>query len=90
MVNCSGYGCTNRSTNRPDLSFHKIPSLKNKSLREQWLHNIRRDGQLPKDASFYICSEHFEQHCFRRDLQVSSTKYISKTIFTICSAYIFL
>ena len=27
-VNCAAFGCTNRSTSRPDLSFHKIPSVK--------------------------------------------------------------
>ena len=24
MVNCSAYGCTNRSTVHPELSFHKL------------------------------------------------------------------
>ena len=61
MVNCAAFGCTNRSTSRPDLSFHKIPSVKNKVLRQKWLHNIRCTGNLPKDSSFYICSEHFEE-----------------------------
>ena len=71
MVNCSAIGCTNRSADHPELSFHQIPSeKKNKSLRKQWLHNIRRAGDLPKDTSFFICSAHFEPHCFKRDLQV--------------------
>ena len=69
MVSCSAIGCTNRSTD-----FYQVPSeKKNKSLRKQWLVNIRCDGQLPKDNSFYICSDHFEENCFKRDLQVSST-----------------
>ena len=55
MVNCAAFGCTNRSTSRPDLSFHKIPSVKNKVLRQKWLHNIRRrTGNLPKDSSFSL------------------------------------
>ena len=70
MVNCAAFGCTNRSTSRPDLSFHKIPSVKNKVLRQKWLHNIRRTGNLPKDSSFSICSEHFEEDGFKRDFQV--------------------
>ena len=73
MVNCSAYGCTNRSTVHPELSFHKLPSMKNKILRQRWLHNIRREGELPKDASFRICSSHFEDACFERDLQVILT-----------------
>ena len=72
MVNCGAFGCTNRAANHPELSFHKVPTNKrNPVLRKRWLHNIRRDGNLPKDSSFYICSIHFEEECFRRDLQVS-------------------
>ena len=53
MVNCSAFGCTNRSSNHPELSFHIVTSEKrSKSIRKQWLHNIRRDDDLPKDNSF--------------------------------------
>ena len=53
MVNCSAFGCTNRSSNHPELSFHIVPSEKrSKSIRKQWLHNICRDADLPKDNSF--------------------------------------
>ena len=53
MVNCSAFGCTNRSSNHPELSFHIVPSEKrSKSICKQWLHNICRDGDLPKDNSF--------------------------------------
>ena len=61
MFNFTAFGCTNRSTSRPDLNFHKIPSVKNKVLRQNWLHNIRCTGNLLKDSSFSICSEHFEE-----------------------------
>ena len=73
MPNCSAIGCTNRSNNFPngEVSFHKIPSEKNnKVIRDQWLHNIRRDGDLPKDSGFYICSNHFQENCFQKNLQV--------------------
>ena len=74
MVSCSAIGCTNRSTDNINIRFYQVPSeKKNKSLRKQWLVNIRRYGQLPKDNSFYICSDHFEENCFKRDLHVSST-----------------
>ena len=70
MVSCSAVGCTNRSEIRREISFHKIPSSKHKILRQQWLHNIRRTGSIPKDTSFYICSEHFEVSRFKHDFQV--------------------
>ena len=34
MVNCTAFGCTNRSTSRLDLSFQKIPSVKIKVLHQ--------------------------------------------------------
>ena len=69
MPNCSAFGCTNRSSDNPDLSFHRIPSEKKNDLRKKWLQNIRREGSLPKDA--VVCSIHFDSNCFVRDLQVS-------------------
>ena len=51
--------------------FHQIPGEgRNKELRKRWLNNIRRAGDLPKDRSFYICSEHFEADCYERDFKV--------------------
>ena len=74
MVNCSAIGWTNRSDtpSQEGLSFHKIPSSKKPLLRQKWLHNIRRKPPLPKDSSFYICSVHFDETCFKRNLQVSN------------------
>ena len=50
MMSCSAIGCINRSSqsSSSEVSFHKIPSLKKVSLRQQWLTNIRREGPLPK------------------------------------------
>ena len=72
MTNCSAFGCTSRSTEDTNLSFHRVPFKKaKKDLRKRWLENIRRDGNLPKDSSFYICSKHFKPFdCFQRDLKV--------------------
>ncbi|XP_066916412.1 uncharacterized protein [Clytia hemisphaerica] len=82
MTNCGAPGCTNRSTNLttedPDkdkgkqgesenkISFHRLPTEKRKSMRAEWLKNIKRQI-VPK--SLYICSEHFEKSCFKRDLR---------------------
>ena len=71
MPNCAAFGCTNRSSEKPSLLFRQIPSgTRDKQLRTRWLNNIKRDGELPKNNSFYICSEHFEDECFERDLKV--------------------
>ena len=79
MVSCSAIGCINRSfqSSSNEDSFHKIPSVKKVSLCQQWLTNIRREGPLPKDNSFYICSRHFEPSCFKRDLQVENFHLMS-------------
>ena len=61
------------------LSFCKIPSSKKPLLRQKWLHNIRRKPPLPKDSSFYICSVHFDETCFKRNLQVSNFIILSRT-----------
>ena len=73
MVNCSAIGCTNRSAQFPDreVVFHKLPR-QNKSLRQQWLSNIRREGTLPKDISIAICSTHFKEACYKRDFQAAT------------------
>ena len=61
------------------LSFYKITSSKKPLLRQKWLHNIRRKPPLPKDSSFYICSVHFDETCFKRNLQVSNFIILSRT-----------
>ena len=74
MVNCAAIDCTNRSEWVPngEVRFHRIPSKKYKEQRKQWIHNIRRkEGTLPNDSGFYICSVHFDVSCFHRDLKVN-------------------
>ena len=51
-----------------------MPSYKQKEIRQEWLRHIKgrqNERYLPKDSTLYICSEHFEEGCFERDLQVS-------------------
>ena len=70
MPNCAAYGCVNRSS-KCNLSFHRLPNKnKRQELRKKWLINMRRDGTLPKDDNIFLCAEHFEEHCFERDLKV--------------------
>ena len=71
MVNCSAIGCTNRSADQPEISFHQVPTeKKNKSLRKHWLHNIRRAGELPNFAKLFYLFHSFRTKFFKRDLQV--------------------
>ena len=74
MSGCAAIGCVNSSGKNPSLSFHQIPSNKRKEIRQEWLRRIKRgqnEKYLPEDLTLYICSEHFENDCFERDLQVS-------------------
>ena len=66
---CAAFGCTNRWKAGSDVTFHKIP--KESQLRQKWLQNIMQEGKLPQDESFFICSSHFEESCFQRDLKVN-------------------
>lgn len=68
MPNCGALGCKNRSSNFPEKSFHRLPSLlAKKDLRDKWIANINRK-HTPKEM--YVCSDHFEKECFSRDLRV--------------------
>ena len=74
MSGCAAIGCVNSSGKNPSLSFHQIPSNKRKEIRQEWLRRIKRgqnEKYLPEDLTLYICSEHFENDYFERDLQVS-------------------
>ena len=67
---CAAFECTNRYNPESEISFHKLPKRNREKVRKEWLKNIKRDGKLPKDEYFYICSKHFEDECFERDLKV--------------------
>ena len=80
MPSCSASGCTNRSESKK-ISFYQIPGEKrDKVLRKRWLHNIKREGPLPADKSFYICAEHFEESCFERDLKVGQKQSLKSVL----------
>ena len=67
MPSCGAPGCTNRSTDGKNLTFHRLPSQKKRnSLRLEWIQNIKRQN-VPKEL--FICSVHFEESCFKRDLK---------------------
>ena len=67
MVICVAVGCNSDSRDGKGLSFYKFPVDEN--LKKQWLIKIKRKNiQSMKHAR--ICHLHFEEDCFKRDLQV--------------------
>ena len=70
MTWCVAVGCSSNSFTKKrvkSLRFFQLP--KNEILKKRWLQNIKRD-HLPKNPS--VCELHFEENCFKRDLQVSN------------------
>lgn len=65
---CVAFGCNNKWEKDSKISFHRLP--KDPLLKNRWIQNIKREGKLPKDENFLVCSAHFEKTCFQRDLQV--------------------
>ena len=58
------------------LKFFRLP--KDDNLKEKWLQNIKKEI-LPKTPT--LCQLHFEEHCFKRDLEVNN----NQKIINICS-----
>ena len=69
VCSCAAFRCTNRCKNGSDVTFHKIP--KESQLWQKLLQNIIKERKLPKDENFFICTSHFEESCFQRDLKVN-------------------
>ena len=77
MVNCAAIGSLYTDLLLiKKFSFTKFHQQIKIPLCKQWLHKIRREGKLPNDKSFYICSDHFQDKCYQRDLEVSLVKDI--------------
>ena len=78
MPFCAAYGCKNSSKDckTNNVSFHKIPK-QDDLRRKQWIKNLRRQGDLPKDSGFYVCSEHFTADCFKKDYRVRNLIFLT-------------
>ena len=66
MPHCAAYGCSNSTAKDPDLYFMRFPD--DRELCRQWLHNTGRGGAWKPTKHSRLCSEHFEESCFERDL----------------------
>ena len=70
MVNCCVPGCTNYSAKTEDVTYHRIPS--DKQRRKAWLDRIRRSN-MPQVQYSYVCSDHFLPSCYELNLRSQIT-----------------
>ena len=70
MVNCCVPGCTNNSAKTEDVTYHRIPS--DKQRRRAWLDRIRRSN-MPQVQYSYVCSNHFLPSCYELNLRSQIT-----------------
>ena len=77
MLYCCVVGCNNDSKNKkPSISFHRVPLQG--EIRKKWLIAIKRpDANLPKVP--YLCSAHFEPHCFNESVDLQNELMGGKT-----------
>ena len=61
-----------------DVSFYNLP--KDKNLRKKWLTNIKREN-IPKNPK--ICHQHFEDSCFKMDLEVNIFPLLFTNLFIL-------
>ena len=76
MVWCAAVGCNNNSFKKSrdkSITFFRLP--KDDSLKKKWLNNLKR-ANLPKIENVRICHLHFEESCFKRDLQVNCLYFL--------------
>ena len=58
--------CSNKSNKAKNIVLYRLP--KDKSIQKQWLFaNLKREN-IPTEVR--VCSMHFEESCFKRDLEV--------------------
>ena len=85
MPNCGAPNCTNRSGDKENLSFHRIP--KKEDLRKKWVHNLNRKI-LAKNI--FVCSDHFEPSCFKRDLRCELMNAKPKMLWRVTQFQLYL
>ena len=81
MAWCVAVDCGNNTfTKNRDkgVSFYNLP--KDINLRKKWLTNIKREN-IPKNPK--ICHQHFEDSCFKRDLEVNIFPLLFTNLFIL-------
>ena len=72
---CAAVNCSNKSNKAKNIVLYRLP--KDKTIQKQWLANLKREN-IPTEAR--VCSMHFEESCFKRDLEVI---YFSVQVFLL-------
>ena len=70
MVHCVAFGCSNgeKATKERGVSFHRFP--RNDETRRKWVVALKLKKLPPHyDRTGYVCSEHFREEDYQRDLQ---------------------
>ena len=67
------------------ISAFAIPDpKKNRQLCQQWIHNLGLKNLDIKTFKYskqnIVCERHFEEHCFKRDKQVTLSLYLSRIV----------
>ena len=62
---CAAVNCSNKSNKAKNIALYHLP--KDKTIQKQWLANLKREN-IPTEVR--VCSMHFEEFCFKRDLEV--------------------
>ena len=71
-------GCSNKSK-RNNVYFHRLP-LNDKGKLKKWIHNMKLKDP-PINKCLRICSDHFTEDCYIRNLQAELT--VSKRQFRL-------
>ena len=67
MVLCAVFGCNNDSRRSKGVSYFRIMS-RSDEIQKRWVHFLKRKNYIVTKHSS-ICSEHFTEYSFLRDLQ---------------------
>lgn len=70
---CAVYGCKNSyyTARGQNIIYHAFPKSKDlvsRTIRSEWIHRCRRKDKFNPDTG-RICSVHFVQNDYERDLQ---------------------
>ena len=66
MPYCAAFGCNNDARYVKTVSYHRFPE--DQKLLKEWLAKISRTD-LTVTRESRLCSDHFEPHCYERDLK---------------------
>ena len=62
---CAAVNYSNKRNKAKNIVLYLLP--KDKTVQKQWLANLKREN-IPTEVP--VCSMHFEESCFKRNLEV--------------------